>query len=98
MSDRVAGWTTVYDHPDDGVSAICKHHFVHDSGVALVMWSHVEPDSAMYNISEDEEFAVEVVREGEDDEALLFGNAYEELYEAEAQMLQLMAEYAREEK
>lgn len=98
MSDRVAGWTAVHGHPEDGVSANCDHHFSHHSGISLTLWSDVEPDSAMYNISEDEKFAVEVVRKGEDDEALLFGDAYEELYEAEAQMLQLMAEYARKEK
>lgn len=66
-------WTDKGRHPEHGVSAKSVAYFEHESGVELMVWQGVKVGSAVYDITEEDEYSVELM-DGDD---ILVGEAFE---------------------
>lgn len=61
---RLLNWKLKSEnHPEHGVMAYSSHWLVHKSGKEIILWHGIEPETAAYDISEDDEYAIEVTDE-----------------------------------
>lgn len=81
MSQQPLGrWIRISEpHPESGMVAFSHDRFQHPDGYEITIWAEVEDDAYDYEVTEDDEFSVEIYTPNDD---YIEGEAFET--EAEA--------------